>query len=511
MNLRHVLSVMILALLVGLAIKAARAEEVIEAWRGPLEGYPTYVSVDPTDGSCWVAEWDADEVIHLAEDGTELWRGGNFGFGELLSISVNPTDGSCWVAKLGDMQDDNPPSQVIHLAQDGTELLRVGTGIAVMAVSANATDGSCWVALGSGGLLHLSEDGTELLRVTAVHPYRVSVNAADGSCWVVDGSTNEVSHLAEDGTELARVGGFGGGDINLSVNPRDGSCWLGRGDETVHLAEDGTELWRSGLKGSFPSVNPADGSCWVADQYNRQIIHLGPDGAELWRGGGFLGPYSVSANSADGSCWVADAGNAQVVHLVIPGWQPSVFYDVPWEFWTFAEVGACVEAGIVGGYDDGLYHGERTVTRGQMSVFVSRGLAGGDEGVPDFAGTPTFPDVDADHWALDYVEYVVAQNIVGGYEDGTYHPEREVTRGQMSIYVARAMVAPTTSVLADYVPAEPRNFPDVTTDHWAYTYVEYCVEQGIVGGFLDGTYRPDTVVTRDQMAVYVARAFELTM
>jgi hypothetical protein len=79
----------------------------------------------------------------------------------------------------------------------------------------------------------------------------------------------------------------------------------------------------------------------------------------------------------------------------------------------------------------------------------------------------------------------------------------------MAVYVARAMVAPTASVLDSYVPADPRDFPDVPTDHWAYTYVEYCVEQGVVGGFLDGTYRPDTVVTRDQMAVYVARTFGL--
>ena len=77
--------------------------------------------------------------------------------------------------------------------------------------------------------------------------------------------------------------------------------------------------------------------------------------------------------------------------------------------------------------------------------------------------------------------------------------------------MARAMVARTTSVLTDCVPADPRNLPDVTTDHWAYSYVEYCVEHGVVGGYPDGSYRPDVVVTRDQMAVYVARAFELGM
>jgi hypothetical protein len=185
------------------------------------------------------------------------------------------------------------------------------------------------------------------------------------------------------------------------------------------------------------------------------------------------------------------------------------FHDVGTKYWAYDAVEACFDAGIVQGYSETHYRPTRPVNRGQMAVFVARGLAGGDAGVPDFAGTPTFPDVEEEHWALDYVEYVVSQNIVGGYLDGTYQPTNEVTRDQMSVYVARSMVAPTTSVLDSYVPADPRNFPDVLSDHWAYTYVEYCVEQAVVGGYLDGYYHPERVVTRDQMAVYVSRAFGL--
>ena len=39
----------------------------------------------------------------------------------------------------------------------------------------------------------------------------------------------------------------------------------------------------------------------------------------------------------------------------------------------------------------------------------------------------------------------------------------------------------------------------------------YCVEYGIVQGYLDGYYYPEAIVTRDQMAVYIARAFQLPM
>jgi hypothetical protein len=44
---------------------------------------------------------------------------------------------------------------------------------------------------------------------------------------------------------------------------------------------------------------------------------------------------------------------------------------------------------------------------------------------------------------------------------------------------------------------------------WACKQVEYCVCQRVVKGYDDGRYRPEVVVTRDQMAVYIARAFDL--
>jgi len=85
-----------------------------------------------------------------------------------------------------------------------------------------------------------------------------------------------------------------------------------------------------------------------------------------------------------------------------------------------------------------------------------------------------------------------------------------VDRGQMAVYVARALVAPSGEAgLADYVPADPRNFPDVPETFWAYRHVEYCVEHEVVQGYMDGYYYPGNVVTRDQMAVYVSRAFGL--
>ncbi len=175
----------------------------------------------------------------------------------------------------------------------------------------------------------------------------------------------------------------------------------------------------------------------------------------------------------------------------------ATFSDVLSDHWAFESVEACAAAGIVSGYDD-----------------ISRAMAGGDEHVPTGPAEATFPDVGTEHWAFKYVEYAAANGIVGGYDDGTYRPTLEVDRAQMAVFIARAVVTPTNRPdLPGYSPPETPTFPDVPADHWAYKYIEYIAQPSVAvsQGYDDGTYRPEVVVTRDQMAVYVQRAFDLPL
>jgi PKD repeat protein len=211
-----------------------------------------------------------------------------------------------------------------------------------------------------------------------------------------------------------------------------------------------------------------------------------------------LGSYTVSLTAANsyGSDTETKTGYISV----------STFQDVLPNHWAWSQVEACVAAGIVGGYGSN-YRPGLTVTRDAMAVFISRGLAGDDAHVPTGPPTATFDDVPTDHWAFRYVEYAVDEGVVGGF-GSLYRPTLTVTREAMAVFVARAMCGGDASV-----PTGPPTafFTDVPTDHWAFRYVEYCHDQGVVGGYGDGTYRPLLAVTRDAMAVYIQRAFSLPM
>jgi hypothetical protein len=58
------------------------------------------------------------------------------------------------------------------------------------------------------------------------------------------------------------------------------------------------------------------------------------------------------------------------------------------------------------------------------------------------------------------------------------------------------------------------SFDDVTEAGawaWCFKHVEYCAGAGLVQGYADNTYRPAVIVTRDQMAVYIARMLDLPL
>jgi hypothetical protein len=112
-----------------------------------------------------------------------------------------------------------------------------------------------------------------------------------------------------------------------------------------------------------------------------------------------------------------------------------------------------------------------------------------------------FPDVDSGHWAFKEIEGCggMVPFIVAGFPDGYYRPTVTVRRDAMAVFVRRGMDVTQT------IPATA-SFPDVPTDFWAYGDIETLVAEGVVQGYPSGYYRPNYTVTRDQMAVYIARA-----
>ena len=97
------------------------------------------------------------------------------------------------------------------------------------------------------------------------------------------------------------------------------------------------------------------------------------------------------------------------------------------------------------------------------------------------------------------VDACSALNIIGGYEDGSFHPERNIKRSEVTKMICVALNGGVEPNLA--VPTTP-TFSDVrdTSDGWAEKYIESCVAQGIVSGVGGGRFSPAGNVTGSQLA-----------
>lgn len=243
---------------------------------------------------------------------------------------------------------------------------------------------------------------------------------------------------------------------------------------------------------------------WYVSKYTASgegLYSLGAAGTEWFTG------ISGMGLSEDGKLAVVEKEAARVHIFQVT---PSRFTDIPWWYWAKEQIEALAEAEIVSGYYDGTYQPAQVVTRAQIAVYLARALAGGEANVPAGPSRPSFSDVPPQYWAYRHIEYCQAHGIAEGTA-GRYYPEGIVDRGQMAIFLARAMAGGEDAIP---VPPEDPTFPDVTPlNRWRdfYKYVEYLAAEGVVSGYLDGRYHPERQVTRDQMAVFVQRAFALPM
>ena len=379
----------------------------------------------------------------------------------------------------------------------------LGGGDRILANLASLAPGSAWTGIVSGTLPWGLPGGTLVLNTAYVPSGPLEADGTDNTS-----SCTTTIQDAHDPNEI--IGSpFGGVDRGqqLTYMLHCENVGLGTAYGVYTACTLAADLDATSLRVSNP----------VAMRYDPASRTLLWDIGRLNSGAGGLAWFTVRV-AAD-ACRARPLVEQAVVYFPsVPETTPtnvvfnvvnSTFSDIAWNHWAILPIEQARECGVVGGYSDGTYRPTVEVTRDQMAVFISRALAGGDSYVPAGPPTPSFLDVDATFWAYKYIEYAVANGVVGGYPDGTYRSAVPVDRGQMAVFVARAL-AGSDSAVPD-PPATP-TFPDVTpTSTWAWVqkHVEYTVARGIVSGYGDGWYHPEVICTRDQMAVFVARAFEL--
>ncbi|MBE6032519.1 MAG: S-layer homology domain-containing protein [Clostridiales bacterium] len=146
-----------------------------------------------------------------------------------------------------------------------------------------------------------------------------------------------------------------------------------------------------------------------------------------------------------------------------------------------------VEAGVISGYSDGSFHPERAITRAEIVKILTTALGYGylaKSTLADFADT-------AGHWAEGYAGLGAQMNLVKGYTDNTFRPEKTVTYNEAITFVLRALGYTDAYILAD-----GGSYPD--------SYIAKAKELGILGDLPTG----NIPANRGDVAMLIAQAWE---
>ena len=241
-----------------------------------------------------------------------------------------------------------------------------------------------------------------------------------------------------------------------------------------------------------------------------------------------------------------DASFSEALH--VPGLPDSVknwklhlgdsFTDVPRNYLFYNKIETVYHNAITVGCTTAAYCPTDKVNRAQMAIFLARGIAHGGANVPvsgSIGGKPyncvaggksLFTDVNPTDIACKSIHYIAAQNVTTGCATGLYCPGDNVSRSQMSIFVAKAIVAPAggPGVPMAYGPdpvtglsyscdaGSPNlHFTDIAVADSFCKHAHFLWAKGIIAGCSFSEYCPTGDVGRDEMAKFLANAFQLTL
>lgn len=110
----------------------------------------------------------------------------------------------------------------------------------------------------------------------------------------------------------------------------------------------------------------------------------------------------------------------------------------------------------------------------------------------------TFTDVPKGYWAANYIGYMQQFGIITGYSDGSFRPDAPVTRAEFAAIACRF----------EKLTEGSKSFADVPDTYWAARYINFAATRGWVTGYSDGTFKPENTITRAEVAAVTCRLLE---
>jgi uncharacterized protein YkwD len=174
--------------------------------------------------------------------------------------------------------------------------------------------------------------------------------------------------------------------------------------------------------------------------------------------------------------------------------QAAMFDDVPNDYWARQYIEDLVAKNYMSGYGEGLFGPNNNLTRAETVKIILNAL---EKPIGEYSSA-SFKDVPNEHSLLNYIESAKDQSIVLGYEDGTFKPDRPVTRAEFM----KILLEASGEVMNDPQVSQP--FSDVPDDSWYRKYVYSALLKGYSQGYGNGKFGPNNNITRAEASKIIS-------
>lgn len=148
--------------------------------------------------------------------------------------------------------------------------------------------------------------------------------------------------------------------------------------------------------------------------------------------------------------------------------------------------------GVIGGFSNGTFGGDKLVNRAEASKFLLLGKYG--TVADDASGTLSFKDVAEGAWYLKYINTASTLGIINGYKDNTFRPGNNVNAAEFL-----KMLTLTFAIKQDF----PNIYLDVKEDDWFAPFAGIATKYNLFPDRTEGNLRPGDFLTRDEVAIAI--------
>ena len=183
---------------------------------------------------------------------------------------------------------------------------------------------------------------------------------------------------------------------------------------------------------------------------------------------------------------LSSAGNLQVFA------NEKTPIDVEKGYFAEKYIDKFIEKGILEGYPDGTFKPNNDITRAEFIKIVNKAFGFTEK------GTENFSDVNSGDWFYDEVLIAVKKGYIDGYPDGTFKPNEKITREESAKILG--------TILNLKGDLNTKFIDDSKIATWAKEYIDGLVDNGVINGYEDNTFRPKNNATRGEASKLVAES-----